>query len=163
YQAGAVEAARTLLEGLAHSYDLRDAAEEESRSLPSGRDQAYSSSRPEPVSSHSSIVFSQVFHYLGVTLHRLGREPDAKEQYLRVLQMCPSKERTYFNIGHLYAEQGLTENAIEMYRASISSNPDYVKPYVSLAILFENRDVEASIVLLSEAKERGIADEYVLA
>jgi Flp pilus assembly protein TadD len=75
------------------------------------------------------------FSTLGLTLHRVGRWPEAEEAFERGLGLTPDDHRVYYNYACYWAERGNEENcrkylelacdlAPETFAAVIAGDPD---------------------------------------
>ena len=71
------------------------------------------------------------WHYVqmrGVALTALGHYPEARTDYLAVLQACPRDGRTHFLLGRLAAHTGDSTAACEFYRRALLLGYEYARP-----------------------------------
>ena len=71
------------------------------------------------------------WHYMqlrGVALTTLGHYPEARADYLRVLQARPQDGRTHFLLGRLAAHTGDSAAACEFYRRAVALGYEYARP-----------------------------------
>jgi tetratricopeptide (TPR) repeat protein len=68
-------------------------------------------------------------------LHAQGDLADAKNEYLRVLQLDPENKYAYYNLGLISQTQGDAVSAESSYRTTIAIDPDFVPALFNLAIL----------------------------
>jgi tetratricopeptide (TPR) repeat protein len=68
-------------------------------------------------------------------LHAQGDLADAKNEYLRVLQLDPENKYAYYNLGLISQTQGDLVSAESSYRTTIAIDADFVPALFNLAIL----------------------------
>ncbi len=68
-------------------------------------------------------------------LHAQGDLADAKDGYLRVLQLDPENKYAYYNLGLISQTQGDLVSAESNYRTTIGIDADFVPALFNLAIL----------------------------
>jgi tetratricopeptide (TPR) repeat protein len=68
-------------------------------------------------------------------LHAQGDLAEAKDEYLRVLQLDPENKYAYYNLGLISQTQGDVVSAESSYRTTIAIDPDFVPALFNLAIL----------------------------
>lgn len=91
-----------------------------------------------------------------------GDFESAKEWYSYAIEVDPTFEKTYHNLGVLHHDLGNYEEAMKLYKKAIELNPDYRPPYIGLGIVLERgRRFEEVVELLSEAVRREIANEHL--
>jgi tetratricopeptide (TPR) repeat protein len=62
---------------------------------------------------------------LGIAYERVGRQADAKRQFLAAIEAAPTNYESHNNLGILLEREGNFEAAVEQYRLAIRYNPMY--------------------------------------
>jgi tetratricopeptide (TPR) repeat protein len=65
---------------------------------------------------------------------------EARQNYLKAIELNPIFFKAHFELGNLLEKQGKSEEAIEYFRNAIRINPHYVKAYNSLGMAFLKQD-----------------------
>jgi Tfp pilus assembly protein PilF len=81
-------------------------------------------------------------NFLGVIYNELGRKGEAEEHY-RIALADPayaSREKVHFNLGLLYASQGMNEEAIDSFRTAVEIDPKYYRAHYELASILDRID-----------------------
>jgi len=73
---------------------------------------------------------------LALALARNNMPDEARQNYLKALEINPNFFEANFYLGKLLEEQGKADEAIEYYRNAIQINPNYVKGYNHLGLAF---------------------------
>ena len=76
--------------------------------------------------------------------------------YEQAIRHAPYHFRAQFNLGHLYGRLGRPEDHLEMWRAALRSNPEFVLGYYHLAKLHMDRgdDLDRAELLVREGLRR---------
>jgi len=99
-----------------------------------------------------------------IDLKQRGNINEALTWYLHSIQVDPQYEKAHYNLALLYEKTKDLDRAEESYRKAIALNVNYTHAYVNLAMLQERKqDYDAAIGILSDAVNRGIADEKLFA
>lgn len=76
-----------------------------------------------------------LFMNRGVVLNALGRVEEARESFKKSAELNPANAgQTYYNLGATLVNSGDTSGAVEAFRQSIASDPNYAEAYYQLGI-----------------------------
>jgi len=65
----------------------------------------------------------------GKALMEKGNYEFAKRDFLRALQIDPTFDNSWYNLGYLYEQEGMSKEAWDCYAKAIKYNPGYAKAY----------------------------------
>ena len=74
-----------------------------------------------------------------IEAHRANKIHIAEELYLRVIKSGYRSEITYSNLGVIYKNTNRQEEALKLYRKSISINPEYSEAYINIGNLLREQ------------------------
>lgn len=92
-----------------------------------------------------ALLFEQdegTYSMLGVVLRGLGREEEARESYLKALEINPRFDEAYYNLGVLMSEVDRGE-AEALFTKALECAPDYSQAHRELGWLLTRRNVLA--------------------
>jgi len=100
---------------------------------------------------------------LGVVLNALGRVDEAREAFKKSAELNPANAaQTYYNLGATLVNSGDTSGAIEAFKQSISSDPNYAESYYQLGIcLSGDQDSAPAVEALKKYVEIGQRTDQV--
>lgn len=100
---------------------------------------------------------------LGVVLNALGRVEEAREAFKKSAELNPANAaQTYYNLGATLVNSGDTLGAIEAFKQSLSSDPNYAESYYQLGIcLSGDEDSGPAIEALKKYVEIGQRTDQV--
>lgn len=79
--------------------------------------------------SHIDSLFDKenkhIFNEFGIELRKKGMMDEAITNYLKAIEIDPSDEVLYYNLGRVYYEQGDSEKAIGQLKSAIEVKPDF--------------------------------------
>jgi tetratricopeptide (TPR) repeat protein len=70
-----------------------------------------------------------------------GRGEEAVDLWRRTLQIDPQQSFVHFNLGNLYAQAGMREQAIAEYRAEVEVSPYYWRAYQTLSDALREKEM----------------------
>ncbi len=76
----------------------------------------------------------------------------AEQHYLAALAIAPDSALAWFDLGVLFEDSKRTRDAIDAYRQSIESDPEFADPHYNLSRLLEASDVSGAFRHLSTYK-----------
>ena len=87
-------------------------------------------------------AFNPDFHMnRGVVLNTLGRVEEAREAFKKSAELDPANAgQTYYNLGATLVNSGDTSGAVEAFKQSIASDPNYAEAYYQLGICLSGGD-----------------------
>jgi len=94
----------------------------------------------------------------GVVLNALGRVDEAREAFKKSAELNPANAaQTYYNLGATLVNSGDTSGAVEAFKQSIASDPNYAESYYQLGICLsgDSASVPDAIAALEKYVEIG--------
>ncbi|MGD0785408.1 MAG: tetratricopeptide repeat protein [Sedimentisphaerales bacterium] len=89
--------------------------------------------------SHANEVTQNnyiAYNNLGSAYARLGRWPEAVDDYQQAIKIKPDLAKAYYNLGYAYGELGRSTEAIEAFKQAILIKSDYAKAHNNLGIAY---------------------------
>lgn len=83
-----------------------------------------------------NLGFAMAHNSLGNLYFKQNKFDQAKQEYLKALEIDPKQSQTYFNLGVLYQNQNDNDKAINAYNLAIKLKPDYYKAYNNLGVIY---------------------------
>ncbi|MGL5878427.1 MAG: tetratricopeptide repeat protein, partial [Xenococcaceae cyanobacterium] len=125
--------------GLAYSYDRQIT-------------QAITSYQAAAQLNVSSFLKIGAYNNLGNLWQKIGNLPQAKSNYLKVLQIDPNFALGYYNLGITLKAMGQFVEAIAAYERAIQLNPEYAQAYQNLGVvLLKLGQVRESLAAFQQA------------
>jgi tetratricopeptide (TPR) repeat protein len=95
-----------------------------------------------------------MYHRQGGALMKEGRFEDARESFLKAMELTPDDERNYANIGVIHLKMGDLEGAMHWFREAITVDPSYVRGYYNLGtLLLKTGKAEQAVRCFQQALE----------
>ncbi|MDD5570380.1 MAG: tetratricopeptide repeat protein [Bacteroidales bacterium] len=79
------------------------------------------------------------------------RFEEAEKYYKKEIQINPTYDNVYFNLGLLYFKENKTNEAIQFWKKTIEINPKFVYVYENLAKYYSNTD---NVIELEKIKQQ---------
>jgi len=96
----------------------------------------------------------------GVELQRTGNIDEAMALYQKAIELDPSYQIAYNDLGILYEGKGFIDRAEECYLKAVKIDPDYLSAYTNLALVYENkRDLKKAAFYWEKRLELGSSDD----
>lgn len=94
------------------------------------------------VESYKKIVIKiaddpEVYNNYGLALKKLGKQDDAKRQYMVAITLKPDYAEALNNMAVIEITEGKYNEARNRLEAAVQTSPDYLDPYLHLAICLE--------------------------
>jgi len=87
----------------------------------------------KPVQTNNLLANAYVNR--GAVYSDLGREKEAREDYLAALAVSPNNWWLHNNLGNAYAREGQFDTALSHYAHAISLNPSYASAYYNRGVV----------------------------
>ena len=84
--------------------------------------------------------FASAYQTWGMALEVQGQEEEAKECYLKAIEICPESAEFYGNIGEIYTKQKKWKAAIDAYKNQIKVDPSLASAYRNIAKILTRID-----------------------
>ena len=78
------------------------------------------------------------YHNVGQCLYNDGNYEEAKDFFLKVIEVRPYYINTYFSLGQIYEKLDENEKAIETYEQLLQYKPNYSEAHKKLGVLYYN-------------------------
>ena len=76
---------------------------------------------------------------LGTALQRAGRRSEAREHYLKALEIQPNFGPAHMHLGSLHEELGAMDEAEAAFRTALKLQPEFTPPHARLATLLRHK------------------------
>jgi protein O-mannosyl-transferase len=89
---------------------------------------------------------------LGLELNKLGRNADAKAQFVEATRLAPGFPNGHNNLGLMLAAENRPDEAVAEFRKALDLNPDYLQAHINLGnALLRTRKTDAALAQYAEA------------
>ncbi len=103
---------------------------------------------------------ARIYRYQGLEAQNRGDLETAFTNYQKAVELDPSFEVAYNDLGVLYEASGAIERAEESYLKAIIIDPYYLSAYTNLALLYENkRDLKNAALYWKKRAQLGGPDD----
>lgn len=81
-----------------------------------------------------------VWNILGIASAQIGQFDHAIEAFERIITLTPSQASAHYNLGNVYKDKGLIQQAVDAYTKALELKPNYNEAYNNLIVAFESHD-----------------------
>lgn len=89
--------------------------------------------------SYKSIGKARVHYNLGVSGYRIGKTVEAKNEFIKTLELDPDYSDAYRNLGFIYEREGNSDKTLDLYINRLNIDPEDTKVRAILASFYAKK------------------------